>query len=232
MYQRADSAPLRGMRTEIPCPQFLSAPTPQDPLPTRHGALPRGDAERLLGEDAVAEALQEGEWVQPWRGVLVPAALASQPRTRASAALLRADERSVLSGATAVAVHGCGPVPEEVHLTVPYGCELRTQRGLVVRQSWIRETDVHVLDGLRVHALDVAIADLLCLGPRRRALDCLERALASLDDRAERFRALVGQRLDRRRDRRGTRQAGELLGMAWAKSALADSGLALAGDAR
>ena len=220
------------MRTEIRCPQFLSASDLQDPPSARHGALPRREAELLLGEDAVVEALEEGEWVQPWRGVLVPAELAAEPRTRAAAALLRADDHAVLSGATAVAVHGCGPVPGDVHLTVPYGCELRSQDGLVVRQSWIREVDVHLLDGLRVHALDVALADLLCLGPQRRALDCLERALAALGDRAERFRALVGQRLDQRRDRRGTRQATELLRLAWADPALADPTPVLAGGTR
>lgn len=203
------------MRTTTACPKSPSVPDPQSPLPTRHGALLRGDAERLLGAESVAEALREGEWVQPWRGVLVPASLAEEPLTRAAAATLRVDERSVLSGATAVALHGCGPAPGEVHVTVPYGCELRTQSGLVVRNSWIRETDVDVLDGLRVHALDFAIAELLCTGPERQALDCLERALAGLGKRAERFRALVGQRLARRRDRRGTRRALGLLELAW-----------------
>lgn len=195
-------------------------------MPTRHGALLRGDAERLLGVEHVAEALREGEWVQPWRGVLIPAPLAEEPLARAAAATLRADQRSVLSGVTAVAFHGCAPIPDEVHLTVPYGCELRTQAGLVVRQSWIRETDVDVLDGLRVHALDIALAELLCTGPERRALDCMERALAGLGDRAERFRALVGQRLARRTDRRGTRRALGLLELAWVDPALA----ATAGD--
>ncbi|RRO13245.1 hypothetical protein EIL87_24155 [Saccharopolyspora rhizosphaerae] len=179
--------------------------------------MPRDDAERLLGRTELADSLEAGEWVQPWSGVVLPADLVRDPKARAAAALLRAGDRGVISGPTAVAMHGCGPAEDAVHVTVPYDRDLRSQDDLVVHHAWLRESDVIELDGLRVLALDVALADVLCTGPQRRALDCLERALGRLGSSAEHFRALVGERLTRRRDRRGTRTAFALLEIAWAR---------------
>ncbi len=104
-----------------------------------------------------------------------------------------------------------------MHVTIPYDRELRSQPDLAVHQAWIRECDVVELDGLRTQALDVAITEMLCTGPQRSALDCLEQALAQLGETAERFRMLVAERLMRRRDRRGTRKAAALLQLAWSK---------------
>ncbi|WP_245775597.1 hypothetical protein [Saccharopolyspora flava] len=212
------------MRTYIDRPQFLPAPDnsgPDTSGPSRHGALPRDEAERLLGPDELAEALAAGAWVEPFAGVVLPAALGDDPRARAAAALLRAGDQAVLSGPTAVAMHGCGPVEHAVHVTVPYDRDMRSRDELVVHHAWLRETDVIELDGLRVQALDVALADVLCTGPQRRALDCLERALSRLGSSAEHFRALVGERLTRRRDRRGTRKAYALLELAWVRPSVA-----------
>lgn len=193
------------------------------PPSARHGAMTCPDAERLLGAAELEAGLADGEWVQPWHGVVVPAARAGDPVTRAAAALLRAGPYAVLSGPTAVAMHGCGPADEVVDVTIPYGREVRSQPDLTIHQAWIRECDVVELDGLRTQALDFAITDLLCTGDQRQALDCLEQALGRLGERAESFRALVAERIARRRDRRGTRRASALLGLAWAKprSALA-----------
>ncbi|GAA4620202.1 hypothetical protein GCM10023108_48390 [Saccharopolyspora hordei] len=187
------------------------------PPSAKHGAMTSSDAERLLGADELAEGLDRGDWARPWHGVVVPAARAHDPLTRAAAALLRAGPHAVLSGPTAVALHGCGPVDEVVHVTVPYDRELRSQPGLAVHQGWVRECDVVELDGLRTQALDLAIAELLCTGDQRTALDCLERALGQLGERAEHFRAVVAERVARRRDRRGTRRASSLIDLAWAK---------------
>ncbi|MER5387865.1 hypothetical protein [Saccharopolyspora sp. NPDC002686] len=179
--------------------------------------MARADAERLLGPDELSAALDDGEWVQPWHGVVVPAARAHDPMTRAAAALLRAGPHSVLSGLTAVAMHGCGPADEVVDVTIPYDREVRSQPDLTVHQAWVRECDVVELDGLRTQALDFAITELLCTGDQRQALDCLEQALGQLGEHAEHFRELVAERVARRRDRRGTRRASALLGLAWPK---------------
>lgn len=183
-----------------------------------HGALSRVHAERLLGEDGLESALDERTWVELWPGVVVPAHRSEDPLTCAAAALLRSGRYSVLSGSTAAAMHGCTAAADPViHVTVPYDRQARSSPGLVVHQSWIRECDVLELDGLRVHALDVAVTELLCTGPQRRALACLEQALDQLGaGRSEHFRALIAERIARRRDRRGTRRGSALLDLAWA----------------
>lgn len=181
-----------------------------------HGALTRRGAEELIGADELAQALDDGAWRELWTGVVVPERRAQDPRTRAAAALLRTGPYSVLSGTTAAAMHGCTAATDPVlHVTVPYDRELRSMPGLAVHNAWIRERDIVELDGLRCQALDVALCDLLCTGPRRTALACLEQALQILAGHAEQFRALVSRRIAERRDRRGTRRGADLLALAW-----------------
>ncbi|MDR7301347.1 hypothetical protein [Haloactinomyces albus] len=178
-----------------------------------HSALSRAKAVRLFGSDGLREALADGAWVELWAGVVVPGRRVHDPLTRAAAALLRAGPCSVLSGPTAVAMHGCSAAAgSSIHVTMPYDRQLRSRPGLVMHQGRIRESDVVELDGLRVYALDIALAELLCTGPRTMALACLKQALAELDaDGAERLRELLTERVSRRVDRRGTRRADAVL---------------------
>lgn len=182
-----------------------------------HEARTLAAAREELGAAELARALREGTWVQPWWGVVVPEHRRRDPLTRAAAALLRGGRWAVLSGATAAAMHGCTAADgDTLHVTVPYDRQLRSCPGLSARQAWVRESDVVELDGLRTQALDVALAELLCTGPQRVALASLEQALGWFPrPAAEELRRLVGQRLDLRRDRRGTRRATGLLELAW-----------------
>lgn len=193
----------------------------RSPKVATHGALTYAHAVELWGRDAVTAALREGRWVQPWSGVIVPAHRARDPRARAGAALLRAGPHSILSGQTAAAMHGCTAADSSrLEVTIPYDRQMRSLPGLIVRQAWVRERDVQWLDGLRVFALDVAVTELLCVGPQRVALACLEQALANLASEAgeaEQFRRVVAERLSRRPDRRGTRRAAGLLELAWTR---------------
>ncbi|MFR9731090.1 hypothetical protein ACL03H_17840 [Saccharopolyspora sp. MS10] len=196
-------------------PPATARPGPDAPPSSMHGALTRCAAERAFGAEELSAALDGGSWTEPWPGVVLPASKARDPLARAEAALLRAGPHSVLSGPTAAAMHGCTEADDRlVHVAVPYHRQPRAVPRLVVRQSWIREADVVELDGLRVHALDVALTEMLCTGDGRTALACLEQALAVLGDSAPHFRAVVAERLARRRDRRGTRRAGELVELA------------------
>lgn len=181
-----------------------------------HGALARSTAEEVFGADRVSAELDAGRWVEPWGGVLLPARRARDPLARAEAALLRAGPHAVLSGPTAVAMHGCTEAfdDEVVHVAVPYHRQPRSVPGLLIKQTCVRESEVLELDGLRVHALEVALVEMLCTGERRTALACLEQALAALGPAAERFHAVVAEQVHRRRDRRGTRRAAELLDLA------------------
>lgn len=184
---------------------------------TRHGALTREAAEKLLGPGVLGAALDEGTVVQPWFGVVVPAARSRDPLTRAAAALLRAGDCALLSGRTAVELHGCSAATDRnLHVTVPYDQDRRSVPGLTMHQAWVREVDVVELDGLRVQALDLALVELLCAGPHRVALASLEEAFEQLGESAELFRSQIRERLARRRDRRGTRQAARILELAWA----------------
>lgn len=155
--------------------------------------------------------------MQLWWGVVVPEHRVRDPLTRAAAALLRAGPAAVLAGPTAAAMHGCTAADgDTLHVAVPYDRQVRSCPGLAVRQAWVRESDVVELDGLRVQALDVALAELLCTGPQRMALASLEQALGHFPAAAaEELRGLVGERVARRRDRRGTRRATGLLELAW-----------------
>ncbi|WP_460961430.1 hypothetical protein [Parasphingorhabdus pacifica] len=170
----------------------------------------------------MADMIRERYLSEPWRGVVVAGSREHDPLTRAAAALIRSGPSAVLSGPTAVAMHGCAAAEgPSVHVTVPYDRQVRALPGLVITQAWIRESDVVLLNGLRAQALDVAITELLCTGPQRVALACLEQALVDLGAAGGRFRAMVGERLDRRVDRRGTRQGSALLGLARADPSMA-----------
>lgn len=191
----------------------------------RYGALSRADAEQRFGAEVVDDLLRDRHLVQPWKGVVIAGRNERDPMARASAALIRSGPSAVLSGATAVAMHGCTAAESStVHVTVPYDRQVRTLPGLAVCQSWIRESDVVLLHGLRVQALDVAITELLCTGPQRAALACLEQVLVDLGGAGAQFRAMVVERLARRIDRRGTRQASALLNLARADPRLAAEG--------
>ncbi|MPZ82421.1 MAG: DUF559 domain-containing protein [Actinophytocola sp.] len=95
----------------------------------------------------------------------------------------------------------------EVHLLVGYDRPVRRAGGLVVHQGLFEEQDVVGLDGLRVHAFDCAIAELLCRASRRAALACADQAIVLSE---EGFRAEVLNRILTRRDPRGRRR-GEIL---------------------
>lgn len=132
----------------------------------------------------------------------------------------------MLSAGTAVAMHGCSAADDlVVEVTVPYDRQVRSRPGLVVHQGHVAESDVVELDGLRTQALDVALAELLCRGSsQRRAMTCLHQAMAQADaverdgrgagHGAESLRAMVAERVARRRDRRGTRRAAAVLELA------------------
>lgn len=171
-------------------------------------------------------ALATGDWVELWPGVVVPGGDVHDPMTRGAAALLRAGPSAVLSAGTAVAMHGCSAAEAlAVEVTVPYDRQVRSRPGFVVHQGRVAESDVVELDGLRTQALDVALAELLCRGDsQRRALSCLHQAMKQADEverdvrgsghGAESLRAMVAERVARRRDRRGTRRAAAVLELA------------------
>lgn len=171
-------------------------------------AVLRRDAVANMGERAVRVALGLGTLTQPWRGVVVRTADLAKLRTRAEAAVLSVRRPVVVSGPTALALHGCAAVGETgpVHVTVPYSRSARSRPGLVMHQNRYEPDDVVDVEGLPVFALDLAVAEQLCDGDRRKAFGSLDEVLRRHTD-PEAFRESVRERLAARDDRRGVAKA-------------------------
>lgn len=182
-------------------------------LPFDRHVARRRDLVAVLGESAVQTALRDGVFMQPWRGVVIKASEALNPVARAAAAMLVCGPDAVLSHGTAAALHGCSVVrTPDVHVTVPYSSWVRSRSGLVVHHGGVRAEDVTALHGLPVVVLDHAIAEVLCMTKRWRALACLDQALAGCPDgEVRRFTDAIGARLADRESSRGIRQGASLL---------------------
>ncbi|MFF5990364.1 endonuclease domain-containing protein [Prauserella flavalba] len=136
--------------------------------------------------------------------------------TRAAACLLGAGSDAVLTSHSALAVHGCSVAETApIHILVPYRSQPRRRAGMVLHHGVVDPQDVEVICGLRVLALDVAVAEVLSRGTRRAGIACADQALrlVAQDARAE-FRAWVEERIRSRADPRGRRQARGLLDLA------------------
>jgi hypothetical protein len=180
--------------------------------PGLHGAHRREDLRRLLGDPRLRSALTTGRLVAVTRGVLVDRDRLLDVWTRAAAALLQVGGRAVIAGHTAAWLFGCAAADTaEVHVLTGYDRPVRRGRGVVVHHGLFEEQDVVKLRGLRLQALDSAIAELLCRAARRTALACADQALALMSEvERKEFRAEVLHRVLSRRDPRGRRR-GEIL---------------------
>jgi len=169
----------------------------------------RSEVAAEMGERALRTALDTGVYRQIWRGVLVHAADLLDPRARAAAALLAVGQPAVLSGVTALALHGLTAAEStDVHVLVPATRSGRSKPGLVVHRGDYHPSDVVELDGLQVLALDLALADFLCDGDKRAAFASLDQALACLSaSDGEALCAGIAGRIAQRQDRRGTNRA-------------------------
>lgn len=180
--------------------------------PGLHGAHRRDELKRRLGALRLRALVRDGRLVSFTRNVLVERERQLELRTRAAAALLVVGGRALLTSYTAARLHGCSAADTaQVHVLFDYHRTSHAIPGIVQHQGLFEEQDVVVLDGLRVHALDCAIAELLCRAPRRTALACADQAMALAPDHARNeFRAEVLSRILSRRDPRGRRR-GEIL---------------------
>jgi hypothetical protein len=181
-----------------------------------HGAFLRTDVAAQLGAYGTRRALRDGSLRPLWPRVLVESRRWADPLTRGSAALLSLGPRAVLCGATAAQLHGCSAMATpQIHVVVPYEHYARPQRGLVVHNGVFYRDDVEEIDGLRVLALDRVVTDLLCGSGSGDALAVADQALARQPEgERDRYRARIGNRIDTRRDRRGTIRGRELLALA------------------
>lgn len=101
-----------------------------------HGACSRAELNRLLTPRLVCTAVYDGKLTRFSRGVLVDAKRATEFSTRAAAALLLAGPEAVLTGTSALAVHGC-PAAEgdDIHVLLPYHHRVRRWPGVVTHRG-------------------------------------------------------------------------------------------------
>lgn len=184
--------------------------------PGFHGAYRPEDLVRDLGEAEIRALLRNGHLVRYSRGVLLDRTRQLELPTRAAAGLLLAGPEAVLTGQTAARISGCTAADEgTVHVLADYGRQLHNRPGLRFHQGTVDERNVMVVDGLRLEALDVLMAGLLCRAERRIALAIIDQALATATPaRREEFKAEVAWQIADRPDNRGTRRAEYLLRLA------------------
>ncbi|ASR34232.1 hypothetical protein BAY61_03650 [Prauserella marina] len=181
-----------------------------------HGAYLRSDLVRELGPPVLRGELEAGRLVSYSRTVVVDSRRRAEFCTRAAAAVLGAGPHAILTGPTALALHGCTAADTApVHLLVPYGHKPRSSLGVKVHHGAVLAEDLVELDGLPVLALDFAAAEVLSHGTRRTALACTDQALRLLPETDRpRLRAWIEHRVRTKRDPRGRRRAQAVLNLA------------------
>ncbi|HEX8519979.1 MAG TPA: hypothetical protein VF667_10345 [Pseudonocardia sp.] len=170
------------------------------------GARRQRDVVAVLGRRRVRTALETGEVITPWAGVLVDPARATEPVTLMTAARLATGPLSVVTGPSAAFLHGLtSAAPTPVHLLLPYETRVQRRPGIVVHNGSNIDTDREDRDGLPVLSLDRVVSDLACTMYPPDALAVLDEAFAQLDelDRPA-FRRRLRERLQVRPDPRGT----------------------------
>lgn len=177
--------------------------------PGLHGAHLREELCAQIGANPL-RVLMAGRWLVPWgKHVLVDRTRHQDLMTRAAAALLQVGGRAALTGHTAALLFGCTAADAgRIHVVAGYDRTAHSTRALAFHQGLFDEQDVVDMNGVRVLALDHAIAELLCRADRRTALACADQALALSAESG--FRAEVLHRIATRRDSRGRRR-GEIL---------------------
>lgn len=202
-----------------------------------HGAYSRAELNGLLTPRRVDAAVDDGKLARFSRGVLVDPKRATEFATRAAAALLLAGPEAVLTRTSALAMHGCSAAEgDEIHVLMPYRRRIRRRPGVVVHQGCFEERDVERIGDLRVLALDVALAEVLCRGDRVQGIQCADQALAMFEGAGRAgFRAWTAARIRARPDPRGHRRGLALLDLAtglaespmesWLLLTIADAGL-------
>ncbi|HEV8555895.1 MAG TPA: DUF559 domain-containing protein [Actinophytocola sp.] len=181
-----------------------------------HGAYLRAELIDAIGLPAVRQLIRTDQLVRYARHVLVDRRRMLEFPTRAAAGLLLAGPKAVLTSHTAALLHGCSAADSgTIHLVAGYERQVHRRADLVVHQGRFDPHDVVERNDLRVLALEVVIADLLCTGPRALALSCADQAMAGLNAelRAE-FKAEVDHRIRERPDPRGQCRAAVLLDLA------------------
>lgn len=131
-----------------------------------------------ISRDALKRDVDAGRLTRPFRGVYAPVAIESIQERIACAALHAGPESIVVAGSGAT-IHGVAGVPlgRAPQLALPPGLERRQRDGIDLHFWDIPESDVTIVNGLRVTSLLRTVADVCRLLPRFAAVSCVDSAL-------------------------------------------------------
>jgi very-short-patch-repair endonuclease len=150
---------------DAPVPASPSGPAPADRTPGRAFLVGREGTTDLTHAQTLSS-----RFVLTSRGVRLPADAADVDRARWEAAHLPLRPESVLSHTTAARIHGL-PLPWRlqgtgaVHVTTPRAVPRPRRRDIVTHHAFLPETDVCVVEGLRVTTLARTYVDMAALVP-------------------------------------------------------------------
>ncbi len=128
--------------------------------------------------DALKRDVDAGRLTRPFRGVYAPVEATSSGDRIAAAALHAGPEAIVVAG-SAAAVHGLAGVPQAwvPQFALPPGLERRQREGIDLHFWDIPDSDLIIVNGLRVTSLLRTLADVCRLLPRFVAVSCVDSAL-------------------------------------------------------
>jgi very-short-patch-repair endonuclease len=106
--------------------------------------------------------VRDGEWVRRARGLLVVAGAPPTWHQDLQVALLAAGDRAVVSGHPALEVHGFRRCRKGlVEVMVPFGVGHTAPFGRLRQTRWLPDTDIVVIDGLRVTSVARTVFDVI-----------------------------------------------------------------------
>jgi hypothetical protein len=131
--------------------------------------------------------------------------------TRAAKALTLAGPDAVLTSHTAMRLYGCETADDDhVHVLLPHKRWLRARRGVTVHRTPWEPRQTETIHGLKVLALEHALADMLCREQAPTAFSVLTQALATHPDG---LRARIAHSLKTRASPRTRKKAQILLNL-------------------
>jgi len=169
------------------------------------GAFSRRQAlDAGIPRSTVTRRLASGAWRELTPRAYVTALTLVSPLTRAWAGHLTTG--GTVSHASAACLHGYGPVPDAVHVTVSRRVHV-DEAGVVEHRVRLEDVDVTRRDGLPITTAERTLVDLLATGSEGEARGLLFRAVQQnwLDEPALRAH------IDRRRGMHGTKQLRKLV---------------------
>lgn len=126
----------------------------------QHGVFTRAQALACgLSARSIRRYVEAGQWRQLFPGVFMAATHSPSDIQRACGAVLLAGAGAVLSHMSAIALHGLGPWPAHVHLTVPHGRHRRFPDIRWHQSRILAAEDLAVLQGIPTTTIERTLLD-------------------------------------------------------------------------